>query len=80
MSVDLKRHDFVKYQLKSKGSSLSTIANTLGVLSSSVTVVSQGYRRSSRVEAAIANALGTTPEELYPERYLQKEIDDKAST
>lgn len=73
MSVDLQRHEFLKLQLRLKGSSLAQVAKSLGVLQSSVTVVSQGYRRSQRIEAAIANQLGTSPQALFPERYDTKE-------
>lgn len=73
MSVDLLRHSDVKVRLRERGSSLTRIANQLGVLQSTVTVVSQGYRRSQRIETAIAGALGMTPEELFPERYSAQE-------
>lgn len=73
MSVDLLRHSDVKVRLRERGSSLTRIANQLGVLQSTVTVVSQGYRRSHRIEAAIAGALGVTPQELFPERYSAQE-------
>lgn len=75
MSVDLQRHDLVKFQFRTKGSSLAAVAKDVGVLQSSDTVVSQGYRRSRRIEAAIAGALGTTPCEFYPERYSEREDD-----
>ncbi|RMC37437.1 helix-turn-helix domain-containing protein [Paracoccus alkanivorans] len=73
MSVDLRRHQFVKLRLRAEGRSLASIARELGVLQSSVTVVSQGYRRSHRIQTAIAAALGTTPQTLFPDRYPKKE-------
>lgn len=73
MSVDLQRHEDVKLRLREKGSSLTRIARETGVLQSTVTVVSQGYRRSRRIEFEIAKALGTTPQELFPDRYTQQE-------
>ena len=73
MSVDLRRHELVKFRLRAEGSSLASIARELGVLQSSVTVVSQGYRRSHRIQTAIAVALGTTPQTLFPYRYPKKE-------
>lgn len=73
MSVDLQRHELVKFRLRAGGSSFAEIARAEGVLQSSVTVVSQGYRRSHRIQAAIAKAFGTTPQELFPERYAEKE-------
>lgn len=73
MSVDLQRHQMLKLRLRSKGSSFAQIARNLSVLQSSVTVVSQGYRRSHRIQAAIATELQTTPADLFPERYPGKE-------
>ena len=52
---------------------MAGIARTLGISQSSVTVVSQGYRRSHRVQHAIADQLGTTPQELFPDRYDAEE-------
>lgn len=69
MSIDLKRHEMTKAKLKICGSSMSEIAREIGVSHSSITVVSQGYRRSSKIEAAIAEKLGIAVEDLYPERY-----------
>ncbi|MBJ2153960.1 helix-turn-helix domain-containing protein [Paracoccus sp. IB05] len=75
MSVDLQRHELIKFRLRSGGSSFAQVAKSEGVLPSSVTVVSQGYRRSHRIQAAIARVIGTTPQELFPERYPVKEDD-----
>jgi len=52
---------------------MAEIARTLGIKQSSVTVVSQGYRRSHRVQSAIATQLGTTPQKLFPDRYPAEE-------
>lgn len=70
MSVDLSLHADLKQRLRQTGSSLTDIANKLGVLQSTVTVVSQGYRKSHRIQDAIAKQLGTTPQALFPDRYL----------
>lgn len=67
--IDLEKHEMTKAKLKIAKSSLTTIARELGVSHSSVKLVSQGYRRSARIETAIASKLGLPPEELYPERY-----------
>ncbi|WP_404818262.1 helix-turn-helix domain-containing protein [Roseobacter sinensis] len=71
LSPDLERHNGIKKRLREVGSSLSQIASELGRTNSTITVVSQGYRRSHSVQAAIAYKLGLTPEELFPERYGQ---------
>ena len=73
MSVDLQRHKLLKLRLRSKGSSFAQIARSLSVLQSSVTVVSQGYRRSHRIQEAIATELQTTPADIFPERYAERE-------
>lgn len=57
-------------RLRMAGSSLSIIARDLGVKPTTVTSVSQGLRRSRRIESAIAAALGTQPEKLWPDRYV----------
>ncbi|WP_083554244.1 helix-turn-helix domain-containing protein [Paracoccus sp. SM22M-07] len=62
----------LKLRLRSKGSSLAQVARNLSVLQSSVTVVSQGYRRSHRIQEAIATELQTTPSDIFPERYTER--------
>ena len=74
MPLNLSRHELVKFQLRQRHSSLAHIAREIGVSAGTVTAVSQGYRRSRRVELALAAALGMTPEDLYPERNLRKEM------
>lgn len=73
MKIDLQHHEFLKFQLRSAGTSMAQVARKLGISQSSVTVVSQGYRRSHRVQEEIARQLGTTPQLLFPERYIAKE-------
>ena len=75
MSVDLSLHADLKQRLRQTGSSLTDIANKLGVLQSTVTVVSQGYRKSHRIQTALALQLGTTPSSLFPDRYLGGDTD-----
>ncbi|WP_449045941.1 helix-turn-helix domain-containing protein [Paracoccus versutus] len=70
--ADLIRHEDVKTRLREAGSGISAIARDLGVKPSSVTVVSQGYRRSENIQRAIAEKLGTTPEKIWPDRYEQE--------
>lgn len=67
--VDLKQHELTKLRLRLAGSSFSKIARELCVAPSTVTSVSQGYRRSRRIEQAIACTLGEMPAELWPDRY-----------
>ncbi|WP_417607301.1 helix-turn-helix domain-containing protein [Primorskyibacter flagellatus] len=73
MSIDLQQHELLKFKLRSNGSSLASIARLLGVSQSTVTVVCQGYRRSHRIQSAIADQLGTTPQQLFPDRYPAEE-------
>lgn len=67
-------HELIKAQLRENGSSMYAIARKLGVQPSTVTIVSQGLRRSRRIEAAIASALNTTPEVLFADRYAEEEV------
>jgi lambda repressor-like predicted transcriptional regulator len=64
-----RRHLRIKESLRLRGSSLSEIARDLNVSASTVTIVSQGHRRSERIERAIAQALGLSPSEVWPDRY-----------
>lgn len=73
MKPDLSKHELLKFRLRhEKKLSLSEIARRLDIKPGSVTAVSQGYRRSRRVEQALAVALGTTPEELFPDRNYER--------
>ncbi len=65
--VEPTRYQDVKQVLKSVGLSLTKGAAELDVRPA--TVVSQGHRRSRRVEEAIAEKLGKTAQEIWPERY-----------
>lgn len=69
MRRERKRHERIKMRLRLAGSSLSAIARDLGVQPTTVTAVSQGVRRSRRIESAIAAALATEPQKLWPDRY-----------
>lgn len=72
MARELQRHERIKMRLRLAGSSLSGIARELGVAATTVTSVSQGYRRSRRIEQAIADKLRETPEHLWPDRYTKE--------
>ncbi|TXH04647.1 MAG: hypothetical protein E6R07_07290 [Nevskiaceae bacterium] len=67
-------------RLRLAGSSLADVARELGVAGTTVTSVSQGYRRSRRIESAIATKLGVTPRSLWPERYPNGGLGDGRST
>lgn len=69
--IDDKKHAQIKSALSLKRISLSDIARSLEITPSTVSIVSRGFRRSRRVEQAIAAALGQTPEEVWPDRYEQ---------
>lgn len=69
--IDDKKHARIKSALCLKRISLSDIARSLAVTPSTVSIVSRGFRRSRRVEQAIAQALGQAPEEVWPDRYPQ---------
>jgi transcriptional regulator with XRE-family HTH domain len=73
MKPDLAKHELLKFRLRNeKKLTLSEIAKRLNIKPGSVTAVCQGYRRSRRVEQALANALDTTPEELFPDRNYER--------
>jgi lambda repressor-like predicted transcriptional regulator len=70
---DEVRHAQIKSALSLKGQSLSDIARALGVSPCTVSIVSRGFRRSRRIETAIAEAVGSTPAKIWPKRYRQSE-------
>lgn len=78
MCVDLKQHEYRKARLRVAGTSLSQIAGQLSLSHTSVTVVSQGYRRSARIEAAISEALGEKLAATFPDRYPSTDGGDDA--
>nr|WP_294810195.1 helix-turn-helix domain-containing protein [uncultured Sphingomonas sp.] len=67
--VDEKRHAWIKGALALRGATLSSIAREINVAPGTVSIVSRGYRRSRRIEKAIADALDLAPAELWPSRY-----------
>ena len=67
--IDDKRHAQIKAALALRGLSLSDIARSLKVAPTTISIVSRGYRRSRRIETAIADELGLTAAALWPERY-----------
>ncbi|NKC52234.1 transcriptional regulator [Ochrobactrum cytisi] len=69
MRVDIERHDAIKRRLRAKRITFTKIAEELGITSVAITRVCGGHGRSERVEYASADKLGTTPQELWPDRY-----------
>jgi Predicted transcriptional regulator len=76
MRRGLQQHERIKMRLRLAGTSLADVARELGVTSTTVTSVSQGLRRSRRIETLIAAKLQTTPQRLWPDRYppVQKRV------
>jgi len=70
----IEKHEIIKGMLQLKGTSISEVARDLGVAPTTVTVVSKGMRRSKRIETALAAAIGSTPEVVWPERYEATEV------
>lgn len=69
MRRDDRNHQWIKQALKKRRTSLSSIAKQLGVQPSTVCMVSRVVGRSRRIEAAIADVIGFSPGELWPDRY-----------
>jgi len=69
MAKSHQQHERIKGALALRGISLTDIARQLDVAPSTVTIVSKGDRRSRRIEAALAQALGCEAWTLWPERY-----------
>jgi len=72
VTVNEETHLAIKKRLSQLGKTFVEIAQQEGVSKVSVSIVSRGYRRSRRIEAAIARAVNSTPEELWPERYVRR--------
>lgn len=67
------RHQEIRDALKARGLTISDVARQLGLSQATITTVSQGYRRSARVERHLAELLGMTCATLFPERYPDEE-------
>lgn len=65
-------HEMIRARLRLAGTSFSDIARELGKTPASVSLVSQGLRRSQRIQRAIAEKLNTTPNKIWPDRYEQE--------
>jgi lambda repressor-like predicted transcriptional regulator len=73
LSEEKQRHVHIRHALYLKGITLADIARSLNISQGSVSQVSVGRSRSKRVEKALASALNTTTEQLFPDRYSKKE-------
>ena len=63
----MQRNEWIKFQLRIRGSSLSQLARDLGVTRQAVrNALSSRYPRMERV---IAAEIGLDPETIWPERY-----------
>lgn len=72
VSPAIAHHEHIKLRLRLVGSSLAEVARELCVAATTVTSVSQGHRRSRRIEMHIAEKLGTSAAELWADRYPQE--------
>lgn len=63
----VQRNEWIKFQLRMQGSSLSILARRLGVTRQAVrNALSAPYPKMERV---IAAEIGVAPHEIWPERY-----------
>jgi Ner family transcriptional regulator len=63
----MQRNEWIKFQLRIRGSSLSQLARDLGVTRQAVrNALASRYPRMERV---IAAEIGLDPETIWPERY-----------
>lgn len=67
----LQRNEWIKYQLRLRGSSLSKLARELGMTRQAVrNALSSRYPKMERV---IAAEIGLRPETIWPERYASRD-------
>jgi Ner family transcriptional regulator len=64
------RWEWVKYQLRLRGTSLAAIARNLNVTPNALHNVKQGAY--PKMQRAIAAALGLQPADIWPERYVPR--------
>lgn len=63
----VQRNEWIKYQLRRRGSSLSKLARRLGVTRQAVR--NALITRYPKMERAIAEEIGVHPGHIWPERY-----------
>lgn len=69
-SDPVQRNEWIKFQLRMRGSSLSKLARRLGVTRQAVrNALSSPY---PKMERAIAAELELKPEDIWPERYARR--------
>lgn len=61
---DTQRREFIKYQLRLRGTSLAEVGRDLGVTTATMSQVCLGVRSSDRIITALAERLGLSVEEL----------------
>ena len=67
----VQRNEWIKFQLRMRGSSLSKLARRLGVTRQAVrNALTAPYPRMERV---IAAEIGLEPQYIWPERYRERE-------
>lgn len=66
-----ERQNRVKAALRKRGTSFAQIARELNVSAPAISLTCSGHR-SERIEAAIASAIGTTPKDIWPDRYANE--------
>lgn len=57
-----QRREFIKYQLRLRGTTLAKVGRELGVTTATMSQVCIGVRRSDRIINALADRLGMPPE------------------
>ena len=62
-----ERHGLIKLILRVKGISFTDLARANDVTVSTITLVSRGRGKSARLETALADAVGLTRQELWPD-------------
>lgn len=62
-----RRWEWIKYQLRVRGSSAADLARQLGITDRAIRATKT--RPYPRIERAIAGALGVLPAQLWPERW-----------
>ena len=66
----VQRNEWIKFQLRMRGSSMSKLARSIGVTRQAVrNALSSPYPRMERV---IAAEIGVEPHRIWPERYRER--------
>ena len=65
----LEVHRQIMRRLRERQSNMARLSRDLGVTQGSLSLITRGIHRSKRLARAIAEALDTTPEQLFTDRY-----------